>query len=224
MFFNSRKILIYLKRNSLEVYFPDSEEESVVLKFPDNVVSHLEIINQDSYEKLLIDFLSQFEDKKHEVILSLSPDLYFEKVIEIEEGKEIEDKDISTFFDNLPFEDFKISKKIVTLDTNLFLYGTNKLLYEQLIKFLSQKNWYVTFVSPIGIFFDISDASGPLSLEIINQILSSKDLLKLSNLLEDSKAIEPQNKSSIMFIILLTIILIGSLIFAGITFKLIKLP
>lgn len=221
MFIDSAKLLMYLKRNSIEVYFPDSVEGPAVLKFPDNVVSHLEILDQDSYEKLLIEFLSQFEDKKHEVVLVLSPDAYFEKILKIEEGKETYKNDIGSFFDNLPFEDFKIGKKILTIETNLCLYATNKLLYEQLVKFLSQINWTVSFISPIGVFFNIPDSLKTLSTEIISQILQSKDLLKLSNLLEESENI-PQGNTSYVFIILLVVILIGSLIYAGITFKVIR--
>ncbi len=224
MFFNSEKLLIYLKRSSLEVYFPDSEEGPAILEFPPEAVSHLEILDSATFEKLVTDFLSQFEPKKYEAILVLSQNIYFEKIIKKEEGVEISASEVNKFFENIPFEDFKVRKKVVDIEDNICLYATNKQVYEDLIKVLNQFEFKVNYVVPMGLFFDIP-SSQKLDFETVDQISKNQALLKLANFLEETdKRSEEEGsprKSITIVVVLLALVLLVSLVFAGITFKLI---
>ena len=187
--------LILLKSTSLDIYQIGLEETESLTFFEDTLM-HLELTDRDKFISVLSDFIKHI--KPQTSILLLSDEVLFQKKLDISE-EDLKLK-IEDFFDKIPFEKNKIAKKRIETEKELFLFSTNKELYETVVEVFVTNGWTVDIVAPISIFPSVSENSS-LSPEQVDEILSSQDILEKSNFIEgkefvsEEKELIPEAKS-----------------------------
>lgn len=221
--FSNSKIVFYLRRNSLELYFGDQQE---MLEFPPSLLNNLEISNLEGYKKLISEFLSKLDLGDQNSLVLLSDEVIFSKIFPIE----IKDLDlrVSQFLETVPFESEKlVSKTIKSLKEELILVA-NQEIYSELISLLESLNWTVKAVVPLHIFkSSLNLISDNIDTQIAKRILGEHDLMEAGNLLQDSDGqVEKSAKTyplTALLLIGLILILVTSFLMAA-TFGLIKSP
>lgn len=121
MIFDKPKIVLFIKRQSMQIV--DSSGKIHELKFPEEVVQDLEIVNHGNFVKLIGDFIRSLRISKVEAIVVFAKELLFEKFIEngIIGSKETE----GDFFSQVPFEKDRLLKKSIQEQKGVRLVCTN---------------------------------------------------------------------------------------------------
>ena len=183
--FGQNKVIIYLKRNSLELIKDGHDTPSSHLDFPPNIAKWEEIIDRAKFENLLSSFLLKEISKREKIIILLSDEVVFQKTFP--KDQIITDGDFQKFVAAIPFDPLNLSAKQVKTQNELYFTGTNKTLYEIVVSLLAQHKIKVQAVVP-AIIFGIND---PLISNNLSNITSNSKLLKAANFLEKVKA--PEN-------------------------------
>jgi len=175
--FGQNKVIIYLKRNSLELVKSQKDSQSAHLDFPADIAKWEEIIDRAKFESLLSSFLLKEITKGAKVIILLSDEVVFQKSFPI--GQIVTDGDFQKFVAAIPFDPQNLSAKQVKTQNELYFIGTNKTLYEILVGLLEKNKVKVQAVVPATIF-GIND---PLISNNLSNITSNSKLLKSANFL-----------------------------------------
>lgn len=169
MFFGGLEVIARVKRNVLELYLSPNNE-FYKLEIPQNVVSFLNVINEDYFVKYVMDFLIKLNKKSAKVDLVMDSEVVFEKTIPIT-SEETDKNSIESFFSSVPLEQNKIATKIFELNNQHILYATNSVYYNCIIKAFAKYGWRVNYVAPLGIF----------GFNAQNQVLGDEDLKLIRN-------------------------------------------
>lgn len=121
MIFDKPKIVLFIKRQSMQIV--DSSGKIHELKFPEEIVRELEIINHGNFVKLVGDFIRSLKISKVEAIVVFAKELLFEKFIEnaVIGSKEAEE----SFFSQVPFEKDRLLSKSIQEQKGVRLVCTN---------------------------------------------------------------------------------------------------
>lgn len=180
--FDKPKAIIYLRRNTLELYTDKSQGNFEKLQFPATLVSSEEILDQEGFGRFLNDFFTKVTSKNQNTVIVLSDEVTFSESIDL--GKisteQLEDEK-KHFFESVPVDLHELSRLEVVYKGSLFLAAANKKLYESILKSLLALGGTVEYIVPAFIF-GISQ-NGPLTNTDIHKILSGHEALKASNLL-----------------------------------------
>ncbi len=192
MIFSDNKLLLYLKRNSLEIYSKNTQGVSAKLDFPPNLIKDEEIINQEKFEQLIANFFNSLNLKNQKIVIAISQDLLFEKTLPISSAQE--EALTQKFFDEIPFDAQKIAKIQIRTKNGLNLAATNKNLYEASAHVLQKLGGNLEAVVPITMF---GIAQAPtLTREDVKKILTASDMLKRSNFLAETSEVPQLNSQS----------------------------
>ena len=77
----SKKIILFLKRDSLELYIADGDGPKNRLLFPPEIIKYEEILDEAKFESLITSFLQKEIAPNQKVTILLSPDILFQKTI-----------------------------------------------------------------------------------------------------------------------------------------------
>lgn len=121
MIFDKPKIVLFIKRQSMQVV--DYHGKIYELKFPEEAVRDLEIVNHGNFVKLVGDFIRSLRISKVEAIVVFAKELIFEKFIEngVIGSKEAEED----FFSQVPFDKDRLLRKSIQEQRGVRLLGTN---------------------------------------------------------------------------------------------------
>lgn len=201
--FDQPAILIYIRRNSIEVFLPKSVEK---IEFPAEVLSHNEILNEEKYTQLVNEFLAKFNLKSPKVNIVLSDEIVFQKSLPLVESDQL-NLLVQKFNDSVPFEVEKIASKHILSKDELQIFTTNKKLYWLIEQRIAVLGGQVVSVVPLFIFKEkLKLDSEEISGEIASKILENKQLLNLGNFLKYEEISLSNKKSSKMPLILMGII------------------
>lgn len=181
--FGKPTAVVYLKRQGLELYSGKSQGYSEKLDFPAELVSSEEILDEAGFKRFLGDFFTKVTPPGQKVVLVLSDELAFSKIISTEKvsGNDLEEQK-QKFFDDVPFDSHELSTLEFIYKNNLYLFASNKKLYEDVASSLSGIGRVVELVVPAFVFGISSNA--PLAGGDIHKVLSGGEIAKMSNLLE----------------------------------------
>lgn len=173
MLFSSPKILLLLKRHRLEIYSTDSDQVMVV-KFPQEVLRHLEIVNIDEFSKTVITALKEINIPKQQAMIALSEHVIFDKEVSLDSPAQAEPAvdEIGQFYKNIPFDEDKIAKKIMAMGDKQLLLAANRDVYQSIIQLVKEFDWTVKAVLPMTVF-PKTDDQRELSPDEVQEILSS---------------------------------------------------
>lgn len=179
------KLIIYLRRNSLEVYRENTEGYLGRLEFPPETAKDEEIIDKAKFEELIESFLTKLATKEKKALIVLSDDVLFQKTIPLSDEK-TEATDIQEFFAEVPFDPQKISRKQIRTKNGVNLFAVNKDLFLAAAGVLSKMQKEVQAAVPATIF-GTNATSTALTKQDINNITSKQDLINQSNFLDESE-------------------------------------
>ena len=187
----SKKLIVYLKRNSLEIYREGMEGYLARLEFPPDVAKDEEIIDSSKFEELIFTFLNKLSLKENSAQIVLSEEVIFAKTnpLSIEDSEE---KQAQQFFEEVPFDPQKIAKRAIKTKNGVNLFAANKNLFLAIISVLSKIQIEAQNVVP-ATMFGITSTSSALTKNDLKQITSNSDLIKMSNFLEGLESAQSQS-------------------------------
>ena len=217
----NKNFVLFLKRDSLELYLANSDGPKNKLSFPPEIIKYEEIIDEAKFENLISSFLQKELVSNQKVIILLSQDILFQKTISAKD-KNLEEAEIKKFTDEIPFDVSKTATVKVPTTAGLNIIATNKKLYLPIATACEKLNSQVEAVIPSTIFGISKDL--PLTKNDIAQIIKNPKLVNASNFLlvqadtdsqidqERSKSFAKNNKN-ILFILLFVLIIIAVISF-----------
>ena len=220
-----KNVILFLKRDSLELYLADNDGPKNRLQFPPEIIKYEEIISEAKFESLITSFLQKELAPNQKVTILLSPNILFQKTISSQD-KAIQESEDKKFRDEIPFDASKTAIVKVPTTTGLNLIATNKKLYLSIISAVEKTNSQVEAVLPLTLFGITKELQ--LTKDDIAQVFKNPKLVNAGNFLLAQQDTDPQidqeapksflkNNKNILFIIFAALIVIS-----GITFVFIK--
>ena len=193
MFFSS-KLIIYLRRNTLEVYRQNSQGSLGKLEFALSTTRDEEVINQTKFEESIFTFLTKLALKEKKALIILSDEVLFAKTIPLS-NEETEAKQAEDFFNQVPFDPQKVAQKTVKTKNGVSLFATNKNLFLAVLNALGKMQIDVDAVVP-ATMFGITQSTAALPKADLNKITSDSSIIEASDFLSSrSVKTEPQVSS-----------------------------
>src|SRR3989344_9022533 len=147
----NKKVILFLKRDSVELYIADGEGPKNRLSFPPEIIKYEEILDEEKFESLITSFLQKEIAPNQKVTVLLSPDILFQKTI-TQKDKNLEDAEIKKFTDEIPFDASKTATVKIPTTGGLNIIATNKKLYSPIVTACEKINSQVEAVIPSTIF------------------------------------------------------------------------
>lgn len=144
-----------IKKNSNYIFYLDRQKliiagtqlaAPITLDFPANIVFDIDIIDPESFDLLLVNFLEQSKISPADIILVVSPDVYYEKNITISLDPTERQNQIDIFLQSIPFKN--LIYKDYLLGGQPRLVTLNKNFYEPIVKFFEKNSFNVIAILP----------------------------------------------------------------------------
>ena len=215
----NKNVILFLKRDSLELYIADSEGPKNRLLFPPEILKYEEILDTAKFESTIASFLQKEIAPNQKVTVLLSPDILFQKTIALKDNN-LEESETQKFAGEIPFDSAKTATIKVALEDKVTLIATNKRLYLPIVASVEKLASQVQAVIPASLF-GISGTL-PLAKNDISQIFGNSKLIHASNFLlsqpdtglqtdqEGSKSFAKNNKKFLLVIFAVLIIAGGA--------------
>lgn len=180
MFFEKPPVLIYIRRNSIELYFEKGMEK---IEFPAEILVNNEILDEEKYNKLVSEFIARFNLQAPKALIVLSDEIIFQKSFPLVEADQLNIL-MQKFNDTIPFDSEKIASKHILTGDELVVFATNKRLYGLIEQKISELRWKVLAVVPLTVFKEkLQMEDEELNGDLAKKILAHKQLIALSNFL-----------------------------------------
>lgn len=174
LFFDKPRLIIFLRRNALEIY--KGNVKTAEVNYPPNTIRFLEIVDLNIFEKFILGILPQ----KHEgqkIILMLDSDMAFYKVFPRTTAAE-EEVEIKNFIGKIPFTTEQLTIKKIMSDKEFAIVAITRNLYLPIANMLKKAGFMVEAVVPISMFGKI-DSESPLNQKgIWQKINDNKTIAK----------------------------------------------
>ena len=189
----SKRLIIYLRRNSLEVYHEGAEGYLGRLEFTPDSAKDEEVIDESKFEELIATFLNKLALKENKALIVLSDDVLFQKTLPLSDDQTVQ-KQTDEFFGEVPFDVQKISTRAVQTKNAVNLFATNRLLYEACANALSKLQKETEAVVP-ATMLGITQGVQALTKEDLEKI-GNGDLVEASNFLTGTEVPKAKTDSS----------------------------
>lgn len=235
MFFFGPKVLLLLKRRSLEIYLKGSEK-ALEVEFHSSGVRHLEVVDRDEVTKTLVEAFKGANLSKQTAVIALSDHIIFQKLIpQAEPG--VAQQAIARFYHDVPLEEAHIAKKIMPLKGSALALAANRELYTLVAEVAREFEWKIKAVIPMTPFAKLAE-DAQLSPDQVDQILGSDQIFKEADFLTESllapEVVEKsdeekqaessggaiKNIATVLIALFLLSLILGSLVY----FKIVTLP
>lgn len=183
MSFFSPKLLLLLKRHSLEIYYKSSQKVMDV-QFQSSAIRHLEVVSKDEVIKTLVNAFKSANLTKQNAIILLSDHIVFERLIP-QDNPEITQKAIARFYKDVPLEEAHIAKKIMPLKGSVLALAANRELYSLIIEVAREFEWKIKAVIPMIPFAKLAE-DAQLTPDQVSEILGSGRIFKEADFLNES--------------------------------------
>jgi hypothetical protein len=168
------KIIIYLDRQKITIAAP-GHDAPVFLDFPVNVVYDIEIIDPEALETLLTDCFKQNKIDPSEVIIVLSPPVYYEKDAQPAADPAVKKDQIDAFLQTVPYKNLFFKDYI--LGDRLKLVTLNKDFYEPVIRILEKHRFNVIAILPADILDYLHLTLTQFSSKEVNAVYQQSKLI-----------------------------------------------
>lgn len=145
------KLLLYLNRQKL-IFAGTNLPNPITLDFPANAVKDIEITDTDYFSSILINFLKLNDLPPSEALLILSPDIYYQKSLNLSVDPNEKQKQIENFTENIPFKNLYV--KDYYIKNQNYLIAINKKFYEPILRSLKDNGFIITSIIP-GFILDL---------------------------------------------------------------------
>ena len=185
----NKKVILFLKRDSLELYIADGDGPKNRLQFPPEIIKYEEILDEAKFESLITSFLQKELAPNQKVTILLSPDILFQKTISSQDIT-IQESEVKKFTDEIPFDASKTATIKVPAVDGLNLIATNKKLYLPIATAVEKTNSQVEAVIPSTLFGIAKNLQ--LTKVDIAQIFKNPKLANAGNFLLSQAETGPQ--------------------------------
>jgi len=141
---------LILKYRSLEIHTLNLPQVETIT-FPLNIINHLEVLDQIGFNKLLEKEFSRLNLAKSKVMLLLSDEVVFNKIIPLINNQAIQ-AEIDGFSDDILFEPDQIIIRKKMTKEKLFMYALNKDLLDSITLAIQSANSKIEAILPITAF------------------------------------------------------------------------
>lgn len=138
-----------LRRNTVELYKEDSASP-LRLEIPSSVIENQEIVDHDSLEKLLGEFLAPHALKQSEAIFILDSEMSYQKVLPVTD-EENDIYEVKKIIDEIPFDAPNIAKTIIKRMDEIIVFAANKNLFFPIVRMLKKHGIQVRAVVPVTV-------------------------------------------------------------------------
>ncbi|HSX40122.1 MAG TPA: LytR C-terminal domain-containing protein, partial [Candidatus Saccharimonadales bacterium] len=187
MFSSKPEILAFLQSDILELKGKDVMLGET-LTLPKAIFRKLTVLDSEKLKEAAVYFLAKSPVKKQKVLLVLGESLVVSKNYPIAEKDTIPEK-LEKFGKEEGLTTQNLSSGVVTNDKEIFIFGTNKIIYQAMLEAFSSMGWEVGAVIPISLFPALSK-NKTLSIDEVNQILNDEDAVKTCNFLEEGSDVK----------------------------------
>lgn len=168
------KAVAYLDKGSIRLY--SSRIGSIVsAQFPTNIISDIELIDDEMFGVFMKAFLEQHKITPHQVALILSPMVVFEKKL-LEQGAVARAEEIQRFNEAVPFNE--VASKQYTTDGVTYVADTNNELINAFKIFFKRSGWYVSTVLPLAALGKPYSAKPDIDQETMQYVIKRFDDFK----------------------------------------------
>lgn len=154
--------------------------EPIGFKLPSEVVADLEVVNPGQLEALIKAFITQQQLPPTPIIITLAPDVYFEKELTGNEADWV--TSAQEFLDSVPL--ISPSSKVFKVQNNQRLIVINRHLYELVKRAFEDQGFSVVAVTPAVVLADIK-ISDQLTAQSCRLILHKVDYIKQNSFMSE---------------------------------------
>ena len=215
---NNSKFVVFLERQKL-IIAGTQLATPLILEFPSNIVSDIDINDLEAFNFLMVNFFDQSKIIPSEVLLVISPEVYYEKNIALPPDPVERQKIIDIFLDTIPYKN--LIYKDYPSGAESRIIALNKNFYEPIVKFIEKSSFNITAILPAFVLDSFHLTIGdhlPKEIKEIYQkykqleqysLISSQDIDKISTTVvnhpkeDNSRAVILLIIFSILFVILL---------------------
>src|SRR3989344_4024077 len=183
MFFFGPKVLLLLKRHSLEIYYKNSDKV-MEIPFHSSADRHLEVVSRDEVVKTLVEAFKSASLGSQTAVIALSDQIVFERLISQKNSQDPQ-KELARFFADVPLDETHIAKKIIPLKGAVLALAANRQLYQLVVEVAHEFEWKIKAVIPMTPFAKVAEDI-QLTPEQVSQILKADDIFKEDNFLSES--------------------------------------
>ncbi len=188
----------FVSRNKL-YFFAENQENVMEIPLSSEIVLDLEIISQNSLERILRNWLDQYKIVPDQVALVMDGSTYFHQAVE-QIPQSHDDPAIQQFLETVPFSN--VLTETFPLQQGAYITALNQNFISPLISTLEKIGFIVVSVSPAFIF-GIDFNKQPFSKELGAKMLTDPELLSSYSFLSeqevDLKLTTPQPFLSVQF-------------------------
>lgn len=173
--------IIFLDANKLDFY--GSNLSSVVrLVFPKNVVSDMEVINEQNLGIFIKSFVDTYKIIPSNILIVLSPSVLFEKNFQGVLDKQQETEVLKKFLDNVPFTN--TNTKVEKTQNGYKIIATNRNLYQDVKNAFEKLGFHIDSVVSYYVF-NLSPSVNGLDVKTALSLLKKIGIAKQNSLLSD---------------------------------------
>lgn len=146
-FTNKQTIICYIDTNKI-IFFQGLSGALLELNFPQEVISHLDLLHKEAFENLIESFITQNQIIGDQVVIVYSPQSAFEKNLEEQETRK-DEEEIQKFIDMVPFED--VLSKTYRANKKIKVVAINGRLHESIKNVFNKKKFQIYAAIPSSI-------------------------------------------------------------------------
>lgn len=180
LFFDKSRLIIFLRRNSLEIY--KGNEKTADVNYPANIIRYLEIVDVSAFEKFIIGILPQ-KGQGQKIMIILDGDMVFQKIFPRASQAE-EETEIQNFIKKIPFAVEQLAIKKIVNDKEFAIIAITRNLYQPILDILGKSGFQIEAVVSVSIFGDI-ESGQPLNQKGIWQKVNDNKLIEMGNFLKN---------------------------------------
>lgn len=178
-----KKAVIYIKKTGFD-YHDGTTGQNFNYNFPPNVVSDLDIVDQEQLEKSISEFIDTNKILPASVLVVFSEPTFFDKTVAEAVTPEQKDTSLRLFLDNVPFEN--VAYKVFDQQKGFRAVAVNEDMYKDIKEVLEGKGFKLE-----GLIPEIT-----LGTEGITSAIPKFDALKKESMVSDVVKDTPSPSSS----------------------------
>lgn len=145
---NKSKLIFYLDRQKL-IIAGTKLAAPVTLEFPANIVYDIDVSDPESFDLLLARFFELAKISPSDIVIVISPDVYYEKNVSLSTDQAQRQSQIDQFLEAVPFKNLTI--KDYSIANQPKLIAINKNFYEPIVRFIKRNGYNVSAILPFFI-------------------------------------------------------------------------
>ncbi|HWS48831.1 MAG TPA: LytR C-terminal domain-containing protein, partial [Candidatus Methanoperedens sp.] len=205
----------------------------ITLDFPPSIVQDIDIIDLESFNLLLSSFVEQSKISPNDILLVVSPDIYYEKSIPLSGDTAARQSQIDLFLQTVPFKN--LIYKDYSLGSQPRLITLNKNFYEPIAKFFENSAFNIVAIMPLFVLNhfqlnlstflpkEVKDIFQKYKLMEPYSFMNTEDIDKIVTT-EVHRPKEEITKTTIVLIVIFCLLFVVLLVYIFVVPRLIKPP